>query len=82
MATDGGISSLGALLHDVVLFEVPDFQRNYSWETENVDALYQDLRYATKNDSTHFLGSTILMKKFPNDAKAKAELEKLKLILN
>ena len=69
MATDGGISSLGALLHDVVLFEVPDFQRNYSWEAENVDALYQDLRYAAKNDSTHFLGSTILMKKSPNDAK-------------
>ena len=63
MAVGGSILSLGSLLRDIQQFEVPDFQRNYSWQAENVDAFLEDLVYAAKSNKSHFLGSTILMKK-------------------
>jgi hypothetical protein len=63
MAVGGSIQSLGTLIRDVQQFEVPDFQRNYSWQAENVDSFLEDLVYAAKNRKSHFLGSTILMKK-------------------
>ena len=63
MAIGGSILSLGSLLRDIQQFEVPDFQRNYSWQAENVDAFLEDLVYAAKSNKSHFLGSTILMKK-------------------
>lgn len=63
MAVSGSIQSLGTLLRDVQQFEVPDFQRNYSWEADNVDSFLEDLFYAAKNKRMHFLGSTIMMKK-------------------
>ncbi len=63
VAIAGSIQSLGTLLRDIQQFEVPDFQRNYSWQAENVDSFLEDLIYASKNNKLHFLGSTILMKK-------------------
>jgi hypothetical protein len=63
VAVGGNILSLGALIRDIKQLEVPDFQRNYSWQAENVDAFMKDLSYSAKQDRSHFLGSTILMKK-------------------
>lgn len=63
MAVSGGMHSLGSFIRDIDQFEVPDFQRNYSWQSENVDAFLRDLIYSTVKKRTHFLGSTILMKK-------------------
>ena len=63
MAMGGSIQSLGTLIRDIQQFEVPDFQRNYSWQAENVDSFIKDLFYAASQDRSHFLGSTILMKK-------------------
>lgn len=63
MASGGQIQTLGALLTEVSLFEVPDFQRNYAWEESNVDDLHQDILNAVDDDHPHFIGSTILMKK-------------------
>lgn len=63
MAIGGSIQSLGTLIRDIQQFEVPDFQRNYSWQAENVDSFLKDLIYSALQDRSHFLGSTILMKK-------------------
>jgi len=63
VAIGGSIQSLGTLIRDIQQFEVPDFQRNYSWQAENVDSFLKDLIYAAAQDRSHFLGSTILMKK-------------------
>ena len=63
MAIGGSIQSLGTLIRDIQQFEVPDFQRNYSWQADNVDSFIKDLIYAASQDRSHFLGSTILMKK-------------------
>jgi hypothetical protein len=63
VAVGGGIQSLGTLLRDIQQFEIPDFQRNYSWQSDNVDAFLEDLVFAANDKKSHFLGSLILMKK-------------------
>jgi len=40
-------------------FRVPDYQRNYSWETKHLDDLWRDLENVKKN---HFYGTIILEK--------------------
>lgn len=54
MATGGNIQSLGSILADVDRFEIPDFQRNYSWETGNVSAFYKDITHAVKKKNTFY----------------------------
>ncbi len=58
-------------------FEIPDYQRPYSWTTEEVGELLDDLLYATRQSSSsidaspYFLGSVVIIK---NDAAPKAEI--------
>ena len=46
------------------LFEIPVFQRPYAWETEQIDALLDDLIFAMRQDKdeAYFLGSVVLIK--------------------
>ncbi len=61
MATAGGIQSLGSIIvQDNVKFVVPDFQRNYAWEEEQIDALLEDLSYGAQSHRSHFIGSLIV----------------------
>lgn len=43
-------------------YEVPDYQRQYSWEEEQWDALWKDLT-ALEGDDTHFLGSLVVIER-------------------
>ena len=58
-------------------FEIPDYQRPYSWTTEEVGELLDDLKYAAgqsndlANAPPYFLGSVVIIK---NDASPKAEI--------
>jgi hypothetical protein len=61
MATGGSITSLWAMLTEIGLLEVPDFQRNYAWEANNCADLYSDIKSSQESKRSHFLGSTILM---------------------
>lgn len=63
MATAGDIQVLQQLVGSPFTFEVPDFQRNYSWEDTQIDALLQDLVEAKGMKPAHFIGSLITMKK-------------------
>lgn len=49
-----------SLLTDGV-FDVPDYQRNYSWEGRQLDDLLDDIRYLP-DDQSHFFGNVILEK--------------------
>ncbi|AWI34092.1 DUF262 domain-containing protein [Helicobacter apodemus] len=52
------------------IFEIPNYQRDYAWETKNVEDLWEDLLEAeqAKNDEMgHFLG-TIVVAKNPQDS--------------
>lgn len=62
MATAGDIQVLNQLIGSPLVFKVPDFQRNYSWESEQIDALTQDLTEASYFTEPHFIGSLITMK--------------------
>jgi hypothetical protein len=62
MATAGDIQVLNQLIGSPLVFKVPDFQRNYSWESEQIDALTQDLTEASYFSEPHFIGSLITMK--------------------
>jgi hypothetical protein len=62
MATSGQIQSVRTLC-DKSQFEVPEFQRNYSWQIEQIGEFHNDIRNAMKKDISHFIGSTILMLK-------------------
>jgi len=46
-------------------FNVPEYQRNYVWETEQINKLLDDLVYAFKNnkDDDYFLGPLVLQEK-------------------
>ena len=49
---------------NIYLFEIPAYQRPYSWEIEHVSVLLEDLRNAMEQDSTapYFMGSIVLIK--------------------
>lgn len=42
-------------------FKVPVYQRNYSWEEEHVDDLWDDLVEAVEMDREHYIGTFLLM---------------------
>lgn len=61
MPTNGNIQNLTGLFSTNQVFEVPDFQRNYSWEPKNVEELYTDINRARALAHRHFLGGLILL---------------------
>ena len=44
-------------------FVIPEYQRSYVWQTDNIIELVEDLYYAfeNKDDSDYFLGSLVLL---------------------
>lgn len=56
-----GLTSLNDMLIGDRVFEVPVYQRNYSWEEKQCEDLWNDLLYL-KNGKKHYFG-TILIKK-------------------
>jgi len=45
-------------------YQIPDYQRPYSWEDEQIEQLWDDLYSAMESgDKSYFLGSTILIRK-------------------
>ena len=57
-----GTISILTLINNIQSFEVPNFQRNYSWSDDQIDSFHTDLKFARTRKTDHFLGSTILMK--------------------
>jgi uncharacterized protein with ParB-like and HNH nuclease domain len=43
------------------VFNIPEYQRSYSWEQDQLDDFLEDLRYLPE-DRTHFFGNVILEK--------------------
>ena len=51
-----------------VSYQIPSYQRPYSWDTERVEQLWEDLLSAfEENSEEYFLGSIILIKKGDNN---------------
>lgn len=50
-------------------FKVPEYQRSYVWEDENINELLEDIFYSAEHNpnSEYFLGSLVLQKRYLND---------------
>lgn len=53
-------STVGHILTDQICYEIPPYQRPYSWKSENVQQLLEDVWEAYENrDEEYFIGSLI-----------------------
>jgi uncharacterized protein with ParB-like and HNH nuclease domain len=62
------LNSLKKILTDSDLFyQIPDYQRPYSWDKENISELVDDLTLAFKNNTieNYFCGSLVLVENHP-----------------
>ena len=41
-------------------FEIPKYQRSYSWEKENVRDMYEDIQESIESGSPHYIGTFVL----------------------
>ena len=49
------------LMGNGLRYEIPKFQRDYSWDTEQWDDLWQDINYlTTKEEIEHYMGYLVL----------------------
>lgn len=53
--TKDDLKSLSQIFRDEITFMIPDYQRGYSWEDEQREALWEDLENMTDNNS-HYTG--------------------------
>ena len=43
-------------------FEVPQYQRSYAWEKENIRELFEDIQEALQTKANHYIGTVVLAK--------------------
>lgn len=48
------------LMGNGLQYEIPKFQRDYSWESEHWDDLWQDIRLLNSDESEHYMGYLVL----------------------
>lgn len=59
--------TIGNILTEQICYEIPPYQRPYSWKKENVQQLLEDVWEAYKsNDKEYFIGSLITIEKEKN----------------
>jgi hypothetical protein len=49
---------------------VPEFQRNYAWESAQVDVFFDDVKSAAISGENHFFGPIVIMQSDHDDSKA------------
>ncbi len=52
--------NLNEVLGNGKIYRVPQFQRDYSWEQDNWEDLWNDIELASDNNSAHYMGSVVL----------------------
>ncbi len=63
---DAGNRSFSDLVTGQRKFEIPDYQRNYSWEDDQRQDLWRDLHNNLGSEKTHFFGTFLLREKSSN----------------
>ena len=43
-------------------FRIPDYQRGYTWEEEQLDDLLKDIEFGLKGDYSHYAGTLVVAK--------------------
>lgn len=52
--------NLNEILGNGKIYRVPQFQRDYSWEQDNLEDLWNDVEIAESNVAPHYMGSVVL----------------------
>ncbi len=52
--------NLNEILGNGKIYRVPQFQRDYSWEQDNLEDLWNDVEIAESNAAPHYMGSVVL----------------------
>ena len=60
---DTSTVSFSDIIGNGKLYEVPAYQRDYSWKEDNWDDLWHDMISIVENDSIHYMGSIVLQNK-------------------
>ena len=64
MATGHLLDTKTVNLNDILgngkIYRVPQFQRDYSWEHDNWEDLWNDIELAAESKSAHYMGSVVL----------------------
>lgn len=55
--------NLNDLLGNGKIYRVPQFQRDYSWDSDNWEDLWNDIEIAAETESAHYMGSVVLQSK-------------------
>lgn len=50
-------------------YEIPKYQRGFSWEIENINDLFNDINEALETNSNHFIGTIVLSKNEKDEEK-------------
>jgi uncharacterized protein with ParB-like and HNH nuclease domain len=61
--------TLNEILGNGKIYYVPQFQRDYSWEQDNLDDLWNDLLNTYKKGDAHYMGSIVLQIKTDTNEK-------------
>ena len=56
---DGSLVSLGGLLTDNQIYDIPVYQRGYAWEVKNLEDLWEDIYYLEPSKK-HYFGTVLL----------------------
>jgi uncharacterized protein with ParB-like and HNH nuclease domain len=55
MKIDAHGRKIREILERKISYEIPDYQRPYSWTTDEIDDLFNDLDSAVDTENNHFL---------------------------
>lgn len=61
--------TLNEILGNGKIYHVPQFQRDYSWEQDNLEDLWNDLINIYQNNEAHYMGSIVLQIKGDESSK-------------
>ena len=57
---DSKTVSLNYILSNGKIYRAPQFQRDYSWEQDNWEDLWNDIELAAETNNAHYMGSVVL----------------------
>ena len=65
---NSSIKKIGELLSGTIKYSVPLFQRGFSWEREQIEQMWEDIKETiSENRKEYFLGSIVLNQKKENE---------------
>ena len=60
-------TSFQELMGNGVIYHIPKFQRDYSWQQEHWEDLWDDIEKLDRNNPHHYLGYIVLQQKKVSD---------------